>query len=108
MGSYKCICPRGFHTDPTGTMCLDADECTDDSRCQHGCQVKTTRILCNENKMSILRQLIGMRNVYYRMLWVATVVPVQMDTPSTTIIISVLTRMSAQVGLAEMQRVRTQ
>lgn len=39
MGSYKCICPRGFHTDPTGTMCLDADECTDDSRCQHGCQV---------------------------------------------------------------------
>ena len=39
LGSFKCMCPRGFQLDPTGTQCLDNDECIDDSRCQNGCQV---------------------------------------------------------------------
>ena len=38
-GGFKCICPRGYETDETGTMCIDVDECTDDSRCLDGCQV---------------------------------------------------------------------
>jgi hypothetical protein len=41
LGSFKCICPRGFKLDSTGTFCTDADECTDDSKCPYGygCQV---------------------------------------------------------------------
>lgn len=37
-GSYRCICPRGYKTDSTGTRCIDIDECDDDERCQQGCQ----------------------------------------------------------------------
>ena len=31
-GSFKCVCPRGFQLDNTGTFCVDRDECSDDSR----------------------------------------------------------------------------
>lgn len=36
LGSFKCICPRRFKLDSTGTYCLDADECADDSKCPEG------------------------------------------------------------------------
>ena len=39
LGSFKCMCPRGFQLDQTGNQCVDNDECLDDSRCQNGCQV---------------------------------------------------------------------
>lgn len=39
LGSFKCLCPRGFQLDQTGTQCLDTDECIDDGRCENGCQV---------------------------------------------------------------------
>ena len=39
LGSFKCMCPRGYQLDETGTQCLDTDECIDDGRCQTGCQV---------------------------------------------------------------------
>lgn len=38
LGSFKCICPRGFKLDSSGTYCFDADECADDTKCQEGCQ----------------------------------------------------------------------
>ena len=39
LGSFKCMCPRGYQLDQTGTQCIDNDECVDDGRCQSGCQV---------------------------------------------------------------------
>lgn len=39
VGSFRCMCPRGFKLDPTGSFCTDSDECGEDSKCQHGCQV---------------------------------------------------------------------
>lgn len=36
LGSFKCICPRGFKLDSTGTYCVDTDECLDDSKCPEG------------------------------------------------------------------------
>lgn len=41
-GSFKCMCPRGFKLDKTGTYCTDKDECADDTKCEHGCQVRPT------------------------------------------------------------------
>lgn len=38
LGSFKCICPRRFKLDSTGTYCIDADECLDDTKCPEGCQ----------------------------------------------------------------------
>ena len=41
MGSYRCICNRGFRADPTqgGKKCLDVDECRKiPSPCQHECE----------------------------------------------------------------------
>ncbi len=26
-GSFRCVCPRGYRLDATGTFCVDADEC---------------------------------------------------------------------------------
>ena len=49
MGSYKCLCPRGFKPDQSGTMCVDADECLTDDTCDIGCEVKfniSTSIAC--------------------------------------------------------------
>lgn len=37
LGSYRCVCPRGFRLDLTGTRCLDRDEC-EDGRCQSPCR----------------------------------------------------------------------
>ena len=54
LGSFKCMCPRGFQLDPTGTQCLDTDECIDDGRCQTGCVV-------NETLLSALVQLWNMQ-----------------------------------------------
>lgn len=45
LGSFKCMCPRGFQLDQTGTQCQDNDECMDDSRCENGCQV--TKLMNN-------------------------------------------------------------
>ena len=39
MGSYKCLCHRGYHPDSTGTMCVDSDECGLDDTCEEGCEV---------------------------------------------------------------------
>lgn len=39
LGSFKCICPRGFKLDRTGKFCTDNNECADDESCEHGCQV---------------------------------------------------------------------
>lgn len=36
-GSYRCTCPPGYQTDPSGTSCVDADECDDGLMCQYGC-----------------------------------------------------------------------
>lgn len=38
LGSYKCVCPRGFRVDSTGTYCTDQDECLDDTKCDANCQ----------------------------------------------------------------------
>ncbi|XP_037292481.1 fibrillin-2 isoform X3 [Manduca sexta] len=37
LGSYRCVCPRGFRLDLEGTRCLDRDECAD-GRCQSPCR----------------------------------------------------------------------
>lgn len=37
LGSYRCVCPRGFRLDVTGGQCVDRDEC-DDGRCQSPCR----------------------------------------------------------------------
>lgn len=39
LGSFQCICPRGFKLDHTGRFCTDHNECADDTNCEHGCQV---------------------------------------------------------------------
>lgn len=39
LGSFRCICPRGFKLDQSGRFCIDQNECADDSTCEHGCQV---------------------------------------------------------------------
>lgn len=36
LGSFRCICPRGFKLDSSGTYCVDTDECLDDSKCPEG------------------------------------------------------------------------
>lgn len=36
LGSYRCICPRGFKLDSSGTYCIDTDECLDDTKCPEG------------------------------------------------------------------------
>ncbi|KAF6210291.1 hypothetical protein GE061_013395 [Apolygus lucorum] len=38
MGSFKCLCPRGYTLHKSGKYCKDNDECSDDSKCEHGCQ----------------------------------------------------------------------
>lgn len=38
LGSFRCICPRGFKLDSSKSFCIDADECLDDSKCSQGCQ----------------------------------------------------------------------
>ena len=30
-GSFKCVCPRGYKLDASGTFCVDRDECEDNS-----------------------------------------------------------------------------
>lgn len=37
-GSFKCVCPRGYQLDNTGTFCVDFNACTADSRCEEGCR----------------------------------------------------------------------
>lgn len=37
LGSYRCVCPRGFRLDLAGARCLDRDECAD-GRCQSPCR----------------------------------------------------------------------
>lgn len=37
LGSFRCVCPRGFRLDIAGARCLDRDEC-DDGRCQSPCR----------------------------------------------------------------------
>jgi hypothetical protein len=39
LGSFKCMCPRGYQLDKTGTQFIDNYECVDGGRCQLGCQV---------------------------------------------------------------------
>ena len=36
-GSFRCVCPRGYKLDETGTFCIDNNECDDDGRCEEGC-----------------------------------------------------------------------
>ena len=36
-GSYQCECQRGFEPDPTGTTCVDMNECDEDDMCDYGC-----------------------------------------------------------------------
>ncbi|KAK3098432.1 hypothetical protein FSP39_019409 [Pinctada imbricata] len=37
--SYRCMCNRGYKTDPSGTKCIDVNECEDQkSPCQFVCQ----------------------------------------------------------------------
>lgn len=38
LGSFRCICPRGFRLDHTKMRCADTDECLDDSKCAEGCR----------------------------------------------------------------------
>ena len=40
LGSFRCICPRGFKLDQSGRFCIDQNECADDNTCEHGCQVE--------------------------------------------------------------------
>lgn len=37
LGSFRCVCPRGFRLDLAGARCLDRDECAD-GRCQSPCR----------------------------------------------------------------------
>ncbi|XP_072038061.1 fibrillin-2-like isoform X2 [Amphiura filiformis] len=39
-GTYMCECQRNFRLDPTGTKCIDVDECQEQGSapCQHNCQ----------------------------------------------------------------------
>ena len=38
LGSFRCSCRHGYRLDESGTMCVDIDECTDDSICQYDCE----------------------------------------------------------------------
>ena len=29
-GSFKCVCPRGYRLDDSGTFCIDRNECEED------------------------------------------------------------------------------
>ena len=29
-GSFKCVCPRGYRLDESGTFCIDRNECEED------------------------------------------------------------------------------
>lgn len=48
LGSFRCICPRGFKLDSTGTYCTDTDECLDDSKCPEGTEAKLKKADLNE------------------------------------------------------------
>ena len=37
-GSFRCVCPRGYKLDQSGTFCIDNNECEDDNRCDEGCE----------------------------------------------------------------------
>ncbi|KAL4717067.1 hypothetical protein ACJJTC_016954, partial [Scirpophaga incertulas] len=37
LGSYRCVCPRGFRLDVAGARCVDRDECGD-GRCRGACR----------------------------------------------------------------------
>ncbi|KAK8737315.1 hypothetical protein OTU49_004436 [Cherax quadricarinatus] len=45
-GSFRCMCPRGYRLDPSGTMCIDSDECTVDGSCESGCENLQGAFLC--------------------------------------------------------------
>nr|XP_024214767.1 fibrillin-2 [Halyomorpha halys] len=47
LGSYRCICPRGYKMDKANNYCKDEDECTDDTKCQHGCENMLGSFRCN-------------------------------------------------------------
>lgn len=46
LGSYRCVCPRGFRLDLTGTRCLDRDEC-EEGRCQSPCRNYAGKYRCD-------------------------------------------------------------
>ncbi|XP_014244418.1 fibrillin-2-like [Cimex lectularius] len=48
LGSYKCMCHKGFKADHSGTVCRDVNECHNSpSPCQHSCQNTQGSYLCS-------------------------------------------------------------
>lgn len=60
LGSFRCICPRGFKLDQSGRFCTDNNECADDSNCEHGCQVCEKKYhVVNESPIIVLKLFIN-------------------------------------------------
>lgn len=38
MGSYRCLCDNGYKVAPSGSECVDIDECTLANRCEFSCE----------------------------------------------------------------------
>jgi hypothetical protein len=48
MGSYRCICNKGFKTGPSGLFCLDVNECErTPAPCQHICRNTEGSFICS-------------------------------------------------------------
>ncbi|KAF7284743.1 hypothetical protein GWI33_021612 [Rhynchophorus ferrugineus] len=48
MGSYRCICNKGYKTDLSGLYCIDINECEGkNSPCQHNCRNTDGGFICS-------------------------------------------------------------
>lgn len=55
MGSYRCICDVGFHTDVSGHRCVDVDECAqDDKPCEFKCDNTEGSFRCSCAPVSLM------------------------------------------------------
>ena len=48
MGSYRCLCNPGYETHPSGTQCVDQDECSlIPKRCEFTCRNTAGSYVCS-------------------------------------------------------------
>lgn len=55
LGSYRCLCNRGYKVDHTGTICRDVNECEQSPPpCKHSCQNTEGSFICSCPKGYVL------------------------------------------------------